>query len=532
MWRQAWLGICTALLLMLCRPALAWAPQRLGVDRGQLVQNLLPGQLPEGLKGLSTLEVLVEIDRDGRVVDARWPATNDGGTVRPETRDRDGLLAVARTLRFRPFQWQGNPVAAVGFLPLPYALLRGEKWAEAPHQPFPSIQEKTEIEISLARLPTCWGPCPAYGVRIDGQGNVFFDGGEITQNGFGSGVLVKGQFQTRISPAIVAALLDKFRRERFLDLRDEYDGQASDSPVTIISLRIGNIRKRVWETVGEEAGMPPAFRNLQRAIDEAADTGRWVKGNRHTVPFLRETGFDFSSPAVADVLRMALALRNEDLLLALTDQNLPWDMVVPNYLASGIIEEMQRPHLPLGRFLLTWAIRLNMDRLFGKLRSRGWLDRTSQTELLDAFRGAGGCHPVIDSGLRVAGIDLSQRNADLIYFYKDELLSPPPAADAAYLDCLKDALKADPDRADIQAFAQQSPALAGWLIANGHRIRLYDEQGQLGYIEKGQDGLLLTLLEAGVDPRGPDGTAQQLRKRGAQIPLPATLEWLGAHGIP
>lgn len=523
-----WTGLFLAVLTALCHPAQAWTPQRLGVDKAQLVQNLLPGQLPVGSTGE---HVMVEIDKAGRVVSARWPMSDADDAFRPNAQQRDTLLAVARNLRFKPFEWQGRPVAVVGLLPLPDNVMRGEKWAEGPAQPFPPITVNAEIEISLTRLFTCWAPCPAYRVRIDGHGNVFFDGGDITPDGLGSGVIVQGQFQARIDPATVTALLDQFRREEFLDLRDAHDGQVSDGRSSVISLRIGNVRKRVWQDEGEYAGLPPGFHRLEQAIDRAAETERWVTGNARTVPSLRDTGFDFTSPSAIRMLRLALALRNEDLLLALIDEDLPWDGIVPNYLTENIIEEMDRPPLPLGPFIVTWAIRQNMDRLFTKLRDRGWLARVPLADLQDAFKGASRCNPVIDSALQAAGIDLSRRNAETVFPYYEDRLIPTPETDAGFLACLQDALKADPDRADIQAFALRSPALAHWLMVHGHRPRLYDGQGQLGYLETGQDGLLLSLLAVGLDPRGPDGTARQLRERAVAVPLPATLEWLDMHGV-
>lgn len=177
--------------------------------------------------------------------------------------------------------------------------------------PFPKVSEASKVEIRLTR-GACFGWCPAYVVDITGDGSV-------TYEGFSS-VAVSGQFQDRIAPAEVAALVGMFERADFFSLKDEYIADVTDSPFYSVSLTVDGRTKKVMDYVGKMAGMPVAVTELEDAIDRTAGTAKFVKGTPQTIPMLRRTGFDFTSDKAATFLADALEIQNygyaSDLILA------------------------------------------------------------------------------------------------------------------------------------------------------------------------------------------------------------------------
>ena len=52
----------------------------------------------------------------------------------------------------------------------------------------------------------------------------------------------------------------------------------TDLPSCILTLSFDRAQKRVRDYAGEMVGMPAAVRDLEHAVDEAAQTDRWVHG--------------------------------------------------------------------------------------------------------------------------------------------------------------------------------------------------------------------------------------------------------------
>lgn len=123
------------------------------------------------------------------------------------------------------------------------------------------------VEISLQRT-ACFGFCPAYTVRITGDGEVIYNGERF--------VNVVGEQRARIAGDDVTRLLERFDAIGFDNLRDEYRGQMTDLPTTTIRLTRNGRTKMVLDYGGMSAGMPRAVRDLQVEIDRVAGTGRWV----------------------------------------------------------------------------------------------------------------------------------------------------------------------------------------------------------------------------------------------------------------
>jgi hypothetical protein len=144
----------------------------------------------------------------------------------------------------------------------------------------PTEYHVTDVEITLERT-MCFGPCPAYEVRVWGDGRVRYEGRENVQ--------IAGVHEGRIDREAFDHLLDDFYDAAFFDLLPEYvhrriveiedDGlvqelweEVSDGSSAIITIRIGDYEK----TVVDYLDSPPELRELSSKIDEAAGTARWV----------------------------------------------------------------------------------------------------------------------------------------------------------------------------------------------------------------------------------------------------------------
>ena len=101
----------------------------------------------------------------------------------------------------------------------------------------------------------CFGPCPVYRLTIEGSGAVTFEGR--------SEVLVTGIVRSRIDPARVAALAERFRAANFHGLRDSYLGGSTDGAIQRLTFADGARVKTVVHYYGEETGMPVAVEELQ-----------------------------------------------------------------------------------------------------------------------------------------------------------------------------------------------------------------------------------------------------------------------------
>jgi hypothetical protein len=126
--------------------------------------------------------------------------------------------------------------------------------------------------ITLERT-ACFGTCPVYLVNVDAKGNVIYEGKQF--------VRMQGRQTARIPSAQVAAILRTAERVGFFDLRDKYvaienpDGtvtHVTDLPTTYVKITSGGRSKRVEDYIGA----PPGLRELEREIDSATRSKRWV----------------------------------------------------------------------------------------------------------------------------------------------------------------------------------------------------------------------------------------------------------------
>lgn len=134
------------------------------------------------------------------------------------------------------------------------------------HVPFPDTEGQA-VSITLERAGM-YDPYGIYSVTLDSDGDIDFCG-----PGF---VKAPGRQRSRISRPAFDALIQEFREADFFSLDDRYISNTAESEDIHLRVRIGNQEKTVMDAGGREVGMPAVIRNLQKAVDEAAETSRWV----------------------------------------------------------------------------------------------------------------------------------------------------------------------------------------------------------------------------------------------------------------
>jgi len=134
------------------------------------------------------------------------------------------------------------------------------------HVPFPDTEGQA-VSITLERAGN-YDPYGIYSVTLDSDGDIDFCG-----PGF---VKAPGQQRSRISRQAFDALVQEFREADFFSLDDHYVSNTAESEDIHLRVRIGDQEKMVMDSGGFEVGMPAVIRSLQMAVDEAAETSRWV----------------------------------------------------------------------------------------------------------------------------------------------------------------------------------------------------------------------------------------------------------------
>lgn len=120
----------------------------------------------------------------------------------------------------------------------------------------------------------CYGPCPAYRVRISGSGAVEWDGD--------TDVEVTGQRAATIPSADAILLIQAFRSQGFWSLCSRYWRNVSDNPTHTTIVSIGADKKQV---INYARGAPAWLTDLEDQVDSLADTHRWRHGDPRNETF-------------------------------------------------------------------------------------------------------------------------------------------------------------------------------------------------------------------------------------------------------
>jgi Domain of unknown function (DUF6438) len=242
--------------------------------------------------GLESVEFEIVVSETGRVDSAK--VVGDALGHEDEAR----TIEMARV--FKPWMQDGSAVRVK--VRDGVQLLPPELWADV-RVPFPEGWELKSVSMRLVRT-VCFGSCPDYEVRIDGDGTVRFKGNR--------GVMIPGDHVARISPVEVRELVEQFRKADFFSARGRYRGNWTDNPTQTVTLTIGDRTKTVVDYVGTDVGLPLAIRNLEGEIDEVAGTARWVKGDERTLASLEEEKWPFAAATKQNVALYATAISTQN----------------------------------------------------------------------------------------------------------------------------------------------------------------------------------------------------------------------------
>jgi hypothetical protein len=160
------------------------------------------------------------------------------------------------------------------WLAIAWGLCNGQPPLLSQQQPVPP-----DTVITLER-PGCFLGCQAYLLTISADGTVTFEGS--------ANVRVKGKVQGQISHEKVQLLVAAFLKAKFFSLRDRYAGKQDgcrqiwvDSDSAITSIVMNGKSKSVSHYLGchqnSEISYPKALTELERKIDEVANTKQWLE---------------------------------------------------------------------------------------------------------------------------------------------------------------------------------------------------------------------------------------------------------------
>ena len=126
------------------------------------------------------------------------------------------------------------------------------------------------VSIGMHRTG-CFGGCPSYAIKIDGNGMVEYSG---VQN-----VAVIGVRRWMIPTGGVQTLVADLNNAGFLDLDDRLFEGCDDTPKVVVSVAMGKRDKTVTsdtQCIGEKAGPQARFVALSDEIDQIARSSCWV----------------------------------------------------------------------------------------------------------------------------------------------------------------------------------------------------------------------------------------------------------------
>lgn len=129
---------------------------------------------------------------------------------------------------------------------------------------------------------TCYGTCPAYGLEIDADGSVRFQGRRY--------VRVRGKQSASIPAADVAALVARFEATRFFELtwQDPCGGMMTDRATVTLTLVDKGRTRTLVDYLGNGC-VPASLRALAEEVDRVARTDAWTKCEPHPNPPFPDT---------------------------------------------------------------------------------------------------------------------------------------------------------------------------------------------------------------------------------------------------
>jgi len=129
-----------------------------------------------------------------------------------------------------------------------------------------SYQFDKTASIELKKDP-CFGVCPVYSFKVDGEGNATFSGKR--------NVSKQGEWSRKLSPDATNSLFKAFEESNFDQFQDEYTAQVTDLPTTWIGYHNGPVSK----TIKDYFGSPEALKKLEKLVETIAEEDAdWIQG--------------------------------------------------------------------------------------------------------------------------------------------------------------------------------------------------------------------------------------------------------------
>lgn len=246
----------------------------------------------------------LHLDASGRVLEVRDIQTESFS--HPHFDSNDLIEAIHKEV-YVPFTRNGGPVEA--WVQDTVELLSREDVSPS-SQPrlktgssFPESKPSTNFSIRLSRSG-CFGSCPGYSVKIQGDGTISYKGTSY--------VSIEGEHTAHINPEAARQLLSRFRDASFFALKGEYRAGVTDNPTYSLELVVGSTKKVVTDYVGGWVGMPNSVTELEDAVDQAADSARWVTASSQTLEAMHDSGISPSSKEGNQVLHRAVIYAKPD----------------------------------------------------------------------------------------------------------------------------------------------------------------------------------------------------------------------------
>jgi TonB family protein len=206
-------------------------------------------------------------------------------------------------------QIQMESFQVVRIISAPWSRSNVHTEACSPPNTAPPESPASEDDFVVLARSGCYGPCPVYSVTVVGNGEITWDGKMFVE--------ARGSKQSRIPPERARALIDLFRTADVWSLCRSYSQSITDSSAAEITISLGGQIKRVHDYAESS---PPWFRDLQLAVDAAADTHLWRHGDSRDEPLgniLADTYLP--KPGVTPLMKAAARGDGDALRTLLTD---------------------------------------------------------------------------------------------------------------------------------------------------------------------------------------------------------------------
>jgi ankyrin repeat protein len=293
------------------------------------------------------------------------------GPCSPHEQEAESII---RARRYEPWLVDGRPQRVV--IEDSVSIYAPERWG--PQVAFPEKIDRGTLEFKLQRT-SCFGSCPAYAVSITGDGAVSFEGG--------MGVALIGHHTAHIGRSAVDSLIDQFRAANFLSAMPSYSSQWTDNPTQTLTLSINGQTKIVVDYDGLRDGLPLAIRELEAAVDQAAETERWIDRKGDLLAVLNQEKWDFAATGAENqtLYIQAITLGNQPLIHAFLAAHAPALTAVGNS-APPVCVASRAGSLSLVREML-----LGADKVAPEVKDRCLVDAAASgnTEMLNLWLDQG-----------------------------------------------------------------------------------------------------------------------------------------------